>query len=252
VLAELLTDPPRSFVFREPGVARGRYELHPDDADTLRPLGTDPRAFHDRWRGFVRRRIARHAPARFVRAFCDELVTPLSARVEQIGVKEIAHDGWERCARAFPGMRVVVLGRDPRDIYLSMLDRRRKNVGHLTGELTPERAASLLLPEFTRQRAMIDALPSLAITYERLCTDPTAFDDIRAHVDSPLEHPGDAGRFNEANPQRRDEAAIHAGALTTKRTARWRTVEDPDLRAQCRELFDRMRDYAEFWGYEEH
>ena len=39
-------------------------------------------------------------------------------------------------------MHVIVLGRDPRDIYLSMLDRRRKGVGNLKGEsLTPRRAA---------------------------------------------------------------------------------------------------------------
>lgn len=150
-------------------------------------------------------------------------------------------------------MRVVILGRDPRDVYLSMLDRRRKGVGQLRGEtLTPERAAELLLPEFAHQRAMAESLPSMTITYERLCTDPTAFDDLRAHTGSPLEHPGSAGRFNEANPQRRDEAAIHEGALTTRRTDRWRRVDDPSLRDACAELYERMRNYAEFWDYPEH
>ena len=147
-------------------------------------------------------------------------------------------------------MRVILLGRDPRDIYLSMLDRRRKGVGNLKGEtLTPQRAAELLLPEFEYQRAMADALPTLTLTYERLCTDPDVFESIRAHCDSPLERPGDAGRFNEANPQRQDEAAIHAGAVTKKRIARWRTIDDPETERDCAEVFERMQTYADFWGY---
>ena len=98
---------------------------------------------------------------------------------------------------------------------------------------------------------MADTLPTLKLTYERLCTDPDVFDSIRAHCDSPLERPGDAGRFNEANPQRQDEAAIHAGAVTKKRLDRWRTVEDEASRRDCAELFELMYNYAEFWGYPE-
>lgn len=250
VLSELLTSPPTSFIFREPNLARGKYEPHPDDTETLRPLGADPAAFHARWSGWWRRRVARNAPKRLVRAFRDELVKPLHTSVEQIGVKEIAHEGWERYAEVFPEMRVLVLGRDPRDVYLSMLDRRRKGLGQLVGEtLTPERAAELLLPEFEHQRAMERALPTLRITYERLCTDPTAFDDVCTHTDSPLTAPGTAGQFNEKNPQRQEEAAIHAGALTAKRIDRWRSLEDDATRAACAEMYERMRTYAEFWGY---
>ncbi len=252
ILSELLTDPPKSFIFREPGIARGRYELHPDDIETLRPLGGRPGDFKLRWSRWLNRRLARHNPAHFVKAFRDELIIPLSDRVEQLGVKEIAHEGWGRYARAFPDMRVIVLGRDPRDIYLSMLDRRRKGVGRLSGEtLTPERAAELLLPEFEHQRTMAEVLPSLRITYERLCTDPSAFDEVRAHVDSPLQAPGSAGRFNQANPQRRDEAAIHAGSLTAKRTDRWRSIDDTQATEACQEVFDRMREYAGYFGYAE-
>ncbi|GAB4519461.1 MAG: hypothetical protein Tsb0013_23300 [Phycisphaerales bacterium] len=250
MLSELLTDPPRSFIFREPGIARGRYELHPDDIDALRPFGGRPGEFKLRWSRWLRRRVARNAPSRFVRAFRDELIAPLADHIEQLGVKEIAHEGWQRYADAFPDMRVIVLGRDPRDIYLSMLDRRRKGVGQLKGEtLTPRRAAELLLPEFEHQLEMAERLPTLNITYERLCTDPSAFDDIRTHVDSPQDRPGDAGRFNEANPQRRDEAAIHHGTLTNKRTDRWRRVDDEQTRDACEQLFEHMRAYAEYWGY---
>ncbi len=251
VLSELLTRLPTSFIFREPELASGRFARKPDDTEALRALGIDLAAFESRWRGWFRRRVARRRPGALVRGFRDTVAGPMSEHVQQVGVKEIAHSGWQHYQQVFPDMRVIVLGRDPRDIYLSMLDRRDKGVGKLAGQtLPPQRAAELLMPEFERQRAMVEDAGALSMTYERLCIDPAAFNAIAAHIDSPLKEPGRAGAFNESNPQRTDEAALHDGALTAKRIGRWRREENPDRLQAAHQLFDLMRPYAEFWGYE--
>ena len=251
VLSELLTQLPTSFVFREPELASGRFARKPDDTSALRAHGIDLEHFEARWRGWFRRRIARRRPGTLVRGFRDAVVNPLSERVQQVGVKEITHTGWRHYQQNFTNMRVIVLGRDPRDIYLSMLDRRDKGVGKLAGQtLPPERAAELLMPEFAYQREMVEEAGAMRVTYERLCTDANVFAEIAAHIESPLNKPGRAGAFNEANPQRTDEAALHEGALTAKRIDRWRHETDTDRLDAAHRLFELMRPYAAFWGYE--
>ena len=248
LLSELLTDFPRAFIFREPGFARGRYELKQDDAERFATLGIDLPAL-------ASSRLARTPASRLVGSFRRRVVDAAPPSVEQIGVKEIRHEHWQRYADAFPDLRAIVLGRDPRDIYLSMLDRQRKGVGLLKDEsLTPHRAAELLTEEFDHQRDILRALPpdrTMTITYERLCTDQTAVGEILAFADSPLNQPGQAGGFNERNEQRKDEAAVHGGAVTTRRVERWRDETDTRRRDLAEQLFGIMTDYAAFWRYSE-
>lgn len=174
----------------------------------------------------------------------------LPASIEQIGVKEIFHRGWERYARAYPDMRVVVLGRDPRDIYLSLLDRRSAGVGLIAGQpFSPASVASSLNEEFGRQRRLAERFDAMRVRYEDLCSDAGLASQILSFVDSPLPAPGRAGQFNAANPQREAEAAVHGGSVTTRRTERWRTVKDPDLIAQVADVASLMREYMAYWEY---
>lgn len=241
ILSELLTDPPRSFIFREPNLARGRFDLKPDDAELFRGMGLDLEAFSRKWCGWRKRRL--------VAGFRKDVVRPLEGKVQQIGVKEIMHDHWRSYLRQFPAMRVVVLARDPRDIYLSILERRAKGVNASADDTTPEIAATNLMRQFEHQRAMLDECQSMWITYDTLCSDPGAFDRVRTFVDSPLTTAGKAGRFNEKNPVRSSEAAIHGGAVTTKRVGRWQTESNPELRDKAQRVFELMRPYAEFFGF---
>ncbi len=71
-------------------------------------------------------------------AFKRELVPRLSAVVEQIGVKEIHHAGWQDYPAHFPEIRVILTARDPRDIYVSLYHRVKRGLGTWTGPFGPE------------------------------------------------------------------------------------------------------------------
>lgn len=242
ILSEMLTNPPYAFIFREPRLARGVFDIKPGDAELMGELGIDLPAFARRWSGLRRRRL--------LRGFERELYPSLLVRFAQIGVKEISHRRWRRYDRAFPGMRIVALARDPRDICLSLLDRARKGTGTaLDVAVDPAAAADAINRQLPFQREMVEQRGAMKVTYEQLCTDPDAFTLIRDFCQSPLEQPGTPGRFNASNVARADEAALHSGQLTPARVDRWKTEPDPQRRAAADQVFRLTRDFAEFWGY---
>ena len=241
ILSELLTDPPTSFIFREPNLGRRRFDTKPDDVELFRKYNIDLEAFAKRWSGWRKRWM--------IRGFREELMPQLAARFKQIGVKEIFNDHWRAYHRQFPQMKIIVLARDPRDLYLSIRERRRKGVNAAQGDVTPAEVSGHLNQQFALQRQMLETCDCLPITYETLCSDPTAFDKVRAFVQSPLATAGRAGRFNESNPVRQGEAAIHSGSITTNRVARWQKEQDPAAISESHQAMALMPDYNKFWGY---
>lgn len=240
LLAEMLTDPPRSFILREPRLARGEFSLKPDDTQRLAPFGIDLPAIAASCTRFPRDRAVR----RFARHARD-----ITASIEQIGVKEIGHRHWQRYARALPNIRAIVLARDPRDIYLSILARADRGVETARAIATPQRCADALLEEYERQLDIARSLPTLRLRYEDLCTGARTFDEIRAFVDSPLDTPGTPGQFNRANPERAVEAATHHAKVTGAQVARWSREPNPERREDADRVYQLMRTYAEDWGY---
>lgn len=243
LLGEMLTDFPRSFILREPRAGEGHFDVKPAEIELLRSVGVDLDDFRRRHTAWWRRR-------RLPRAIRDRLIPALPPEMEQLGVKEITHAGWRRYADAFPEMRIIVLGRDPRDVYLSMHDVRRRGIGRFKDrDLTPAAAAALLSAEFERQRAMLARCRAMRVTYERLCTDPDVAAEIRGFVRSPLAESGRAGQFTATTDWRRDEAELHGGSVSSRRIARWRREADTRLVDQAHEVLERMPAYAAFWGY---
>ena len=134
VLSEALTLPPHSFIFREPRMGIGRFELRGggEDALTFMNYGIDLLGFKSRWTpsvgtsliGRLRRKWSRYKRRSFVlEAFKNELVPQFASCLAQIGVKEIRHEGWRGYLANFPEMRVILTGRDPRDIFTSLYYR---------------------------------------------------------------------------------------------------------------------------------
>ncbi len=242
ILAELLTDAPSSFIFREPRVARGVFDIKPGDAELMAGYGIDLHAFAKRWTGPRRRWV--------IRGFRRELYPALLTRFQQVGVKEISHRKWRRYDAAFPGMKIIVLARDPRDIYLSLLDRAHKGTTPAQElVVTPQAAADEINRQFIYQGQMVERRGAMRITYEELCTDPGAFARVRDFCQSPLERPGGAGGFNAGNRARADEAARHGGHVTPSRVARWKTEADAHRRAAADEVFRLTPEFCAFWGY---
>jgi hypothetical protein len=242
ILSEMLTDPPRSFIFREPRLARGVFDIKPGDAERMAELGIDLHKFRRCWVCPVRK-------GRAMRGFRRKLYPSLLEHFDQVGVKEISHSRWRRYDKSFPGMRIVALARDPRDVYLSLLDRAGKGTETAQDVAAPAAAAEAINRQLAHQREMVEQRGALKVTYEQLCTDPNAFARIRDFCQSPLDQPGVPGQFNASNVARADEAALHAGRLTPSRVDRWRNEPDPQRRAAADEVLHLTRDFADYWGY---
>jgi hypothetical protein len=242
LISESLTKVPYSFVFREPRLSSGRFKIKPADLKLFLEHGVDLDHFRLRWE---------QSPVEsLLQTFRGELLPRLTQVVRQVGVKEIVHDNWEGYWRAFPDMRVVLTGRDPRDIYISLHDRAQKGRGRFAEGLAPEAVAQDLNAQHQAQREMHATVPSLMVRYEDFCKDPAVYEEMKSFVRSPIPEMGDVGRFNAENPRRTDEHELHEGSITDKRLGRWRELTDERLRADAYRTFDLMGDYCAFWGYD--
>lgn len=240
LLAELLTDLPNAFVFREPRLFRGRLHLKPADVDRLR---TSTRVDLT---GVVTRGDP-SSPAEGASWFRDDVARPLLERVEQVGIKEIRYQpGWPRVLRELRRLgepRVVALGRDPRDIYLSLAHLSRERPIHPAGPLRPGTMAADLEREFAVQREIIEATGALTVRYEDLATDPGVVPAVRDFVESPVSGPGIVGEFKPRN------RAVHGSQITDLRVRRWTRETDADLLGDAHEAMRRLGEYCDFWGY---
>ncbi len=254
VLAEALTLIPFAFIFREPHLGKNYFALQDRDVEMLRQYDIDlyeftlyrlPFAFVNRrlrWLGYRQDYI--------VREFKQKLLPELQQHIKQIGVKEIKHMGWQNYAQHFPNMRVVMTGRDPRDIYLSMYYKWKNGTLHWHKPFTPHTVAEELNIEFKHQMAQHKNTDCICITYEELCLDPSVIDKIREFVCSPIPRVGEIGAFVATHPKRVDEFQIHGSSITTQRVKRWQTETNKHLVEEAHQVWNLMSDYCVFWGYE--
>jgi hypothetical protein len=239
--AEALTELPRAFVFREPLLFLGRVRLQPADLERLAKAGAAGLADVGDGRTAV-------APEEAARRFRERVALPLSGVVEQVGIKEIRYGpGWravlDELALAAP-VRIVGLGRDPRDIYLSLAHRAKvRPISRIPGPFGPQAVADNLRGDFVIQREVIEATGALRVRYEDLCRDPAVLRDLRAFVDSPVTGDGAIGMFKG------DNRVVHGRVITERRVERWRTERDAGLVAAAHETMELLEDYCRFWGY---
>ena len=146
VLSEALTLFPYCFILREPRFGENRFAIKPGDLERFANYGIDIIGMKKRWLDNKR--------GSFIEAFKYELVPQLSSCLIQIGVKEIRHEGWREWFHHFPEMRILLTGRDPRDIYISLYYRVKSGKGNWSGEYSPESVAEDLKKEFKRQIEM--------------------------------------------------------------------------------------------------
>lgn len=253
MLAEALTSFPTAFIFREPLLSRYQMSVADDDIDRLTGLGVDLGGFFARHQPpaspIVRSALRVVRRPSLVRAFSQELVPELSRHVRQIGVKEIFNAGWEAYVECFENIRIVLTGRDPRDIYISLHERKALGRGVWQGELTPKAVAKSLLGEFNEQLRMQDHARSHWAKYEDLCTNPTAIDEVKAFVQSPIRGIGQVGAFNANDPIRKDEASLHGNSISNKRVNRWQRETNDEVREAADATFSMMAEYNDRWGY---
>lgn len=249
VLSESLTSFPNSFIFREPKLGRKVFTVKSNDAELFHMHGIDLKAFSARWSGnsLADRITGRN---RIMHAFQNELMPQLLSVLEQVGVKEIHHRGWQFYADAFPEMKVVLTARDPRDIFISTYYRVREGKDHFRRGFSARELARDLNRDFRQLLRMSETLPFMKVTYEDFCSDTALLDKVKVFVGSRVDGTGRAGQFNIANPNRIAEARVHDGKVTSTRVARWKQEKDANLVREAHRVFDRMQEYVEFWGYE--
>lgn len=244
VLSEALTRLPHCFIFREPHLTENRFVVKPGDAELFRGQGVNLDAMAKLWR------IKRLWRKDTVEAFRDDLLPKLKGVVEQVGIKEIHHSGWQGYERVFPGLKIVLTGRDPRDIYLSLYHRLKSGKGVWRGAYTPEAVAEDLNAEFGHQQDMWRTGRCLKVRYEDFCSDPTMVTRVKSFTGCTTPNGGGVGQFNAANPERQNEYALHGDRITSSRVARWRDEPDEKDAAQARRMPGLMPEYCGFWGYD--
>lgn len=251
VLSESLTKLPYAFIFREPHFGKNYFRLKPDDPPSFSTEQTTLESF-PRFRLPIAFLLRRLRPLGFpqdfmVRQLKNYLIPQL--QVKQIGVKEIKHQGWRNYHKHFPNMRVILTGRDPRDIYVSLYNRLKKGSIAWQSPFTPETVAQELLTQFDYQQRMMASCNFMRLRYEELCTDPNKYVQVKTFVQSPIPNIGNIGTFNKEHQRRQDEYRLHGKNITAKQIGRWKREPDKELVANAQQLFDLMPEYTEFWGY---
>ena len=241
VLSEALTHIPFSFIFREPKLGKKKFSIKANDFKIFKQLNVDLAAFKER--------CLKLKDRNFIKEFKKDIYQQLKNVVEQIGVKEIRHEGWQDYLHYFPDMKVILTGRDPRDIYISLHNRIKNKKGNWIGEFSPTSVAEDLNRQFQFQLEMYKNTDCYKITYETLCRYPKKIEEIKAFVGSSIPKIGCIGGFNSTNPNRVDEFILHGRGITDKRVNRWENEVNSKLREEALECSLRMKEYKEFWEY---
>ncbi len=249
VLSESLTSFPETFVFREPKLGRGRFTVKASDIELFNSVDIDIAAFAQRSQGrSIGERLL--SQNRTMTRFKEELLPQLLTRVQNIGVKEIHHDGWQFYSEAFPAMKVLLTARDPRDIYISTHHRVQAGKDRFRRGFSPASLARDLNRDFQHQLSLAERHEHLKMRYEDICTDESCLLKAKAFAGCEFEGLGQVGQFNAANPNRADEAKLHGDKITESRIERWKQESDEDLKRAACSIMDLMPEYAEYWGYE--
>ena len=241
VLSEALTLAPHSFIFREPRLGSGRFNVKPDNLEFFMKGGIDLQAFQ--------RQISETSPSLAVKYFKENLFPELTQLFSQIGIKEIQLKQWENIFQIFPDMKIILTGRNQKDIYISHYYRVKNGKGQFM-ETSPEAVAAHLNEQFQKQLEMYDTADCFKVKYEDLCTNPLVYDEIKSFVCSDIPKIGSVGNFNANNPKRAEEYELHRDCITDKRVNRWQSEKDPELVRNAQRAANLMKAYCKFWEYE--
>jgi hypothetical protein len=249
LLSELLTQLPYSYVFHEPHLGRNLLTWDAVDLARWREKGVNL----DRRQGPIKLAALLYRALKVRPDFVLQTVRRGAFREAarhaiQLGVKETRNDGWRQYLRHFPNLKVLLTGRDPRDVYLSLHERKFQNP-QIVGMLKPENLAADLMREFRFQMEMRGAVDCLAVRYEDLCTDPGLLLSVKNFIGSPIPDSGPVGAFMQLKAEKRREYDLHGGRVSARQVDRWRREKDPQALAGAWELHKRMQPYVDFWGY---
>lgn len=241
VISEALTKIPYCYIFQEPYLAFGYFFYSKYDQKQFRKYGKDLRE--------IKARLTAASSANGVLNFSETCLPELYDVVEQIGFKEIRLKNWRLYKETFPQLRVLITGRDPRDIYISLKERYLRGVADWKGAFNAQSVSDDLLREFNRQLEIYDECPCMLIKYEDFCSSELLMQDILSFTEVNSKCASVVGDSISASGVRRTEHEIHGGKITSRRSERWKKEKNAELLQEAHEVFDRMPEYSKFWGY---
>lgn len=249
MLSEGLTLLPYSYIFHEPHLGRNILSWNRVDVRNWRENGVDleKNALRIKLVALIFRMLGVR-PDFVLRSVKRQILPGLSRQVIQLGVKETRNDGWRVYANHFPGMKILLLGRDPRDIYLSFHEQTLR-FRPASETITPAKFAAQLLEQYSHQQEMLAAADCLPVRYEDLCTDPGVFEQVKKFARSPIPGRGAAGAFIGMMEEKALEHQRHGAQVTAVSVRRWQSEQDRAALVCAFEVFDRMQEYADYWGY---
>lgn len=236
VVQEVLTELPYSYIFHEPQLCRNRF------------------AIKDKFLKDVKHfEIKKMLRPPTMKNFAGKVVPKMKGKIKQIGVKEIENAGWRNYIKHFPDTKIILTGRNPRDIYISIhywFARKKSNKWKNGRVLTPKVLFEGLNKDFQMQKIMRLEYKAAKVRYEDLCLYPDiTLEGIKKYVNSPIPNLGKVGHFLSNNPKRIGEHQLHKGVITKSRVCRWKRETDKQLVKKANKFYELMGEYCEFWGY---
>lgn len=234
LMLEVLTQVPYSFILLEPSLCRNQFYTKNRNLKDILNYGID---------------INKILKPPILKNFKKKIIPLLEEHIDQIGVKEVWNTEWKNYLKFFPDTRIIVTGRDPRDLYISVYYWRNRN--SKSPKALTNRRLSLLKNNIKKQMEMFKTGQAIKSKYEDLCRDPEgSILKIKEFIDSPIPTVGDVGKFLSFLPKRKPEFELHGNEITTSRVDRWKKEKNKDLVKWANKFFDSIPKYCEFWEYE--
>jgi hypothetical protein len=234
MLAEVLSRPPESFLFCELGLNQGRSILW--EGDVKRAQEIDPAFDSMKMRG--------QGQFKYFKNWGE------SNKFDVYGTKEIAHHWWPQHYNIWPDQKIIFLGRDPKDIFISMMDRTEvKKIEQ------PHNFTSRCHAIWNQMKQMMITMKNagkndnlLFLRYEDFVAQP---EKINAFISdwlniSPVM--GKTGSYLDKNQWRKYEHEKHGNEVSQKSTSRFAKA-DNDMKVRALQFEKSLGDYNTFWGY---
>lgn len=241
LVSEALSQLPYCHIFQEPYLSMGYFFYSDYEFNLFLKNGVNLSE--------LKTQVTSRSSKSFVENFRKICVPNLNRVVKQLGVKEIRLRNWELYANSFPNMKVLLTGRDPRDLYISLHSRYSKNLADWKGKFDPWSVSADLLREFHRQMEIFDKCDSMLVKYENLCKDRDLLVKIKKFTQSHIPTVGDVGKSLSHHPSRIGEHIVHGRLITDRSVGRWKNEEDARLREEAVQTFELMGEYTRFWKY---
>jgi hypothetical protein len=233
LIQELLTCPPYSFIFHEPKLFDNKFLTN------RKHLGI-----------FLKQGIDIHSMMKppTLKKFKSKVFPLLQEHVQQIGVKEIVNNSWKHYINTFPDTKVILLGRDPRDLYVSVYYWKNKG-RNKNKQILTARTTNMLRNQMKNQALIYKKTSAIKIKYEDVCmNNEESIAKIKDFIHSPIPTVGKVGGFLSSVGKRKNEFIKHGNSITLKSVGKWKK-ENKEIVNAAKIFFKSVPQYCKFWGY---